>query len=140
MLRNVTNSWRARGLLMQRQGWACADCGKISVARRRYCCGCGGAKLKQAPLPRDVMLTSICLAGESIETLNQEDNLRLNGLVQLNANSHLVCQVAYARRGAKEASALAGCACYLSVRRLSQHLSAADPIAYGLKAVLNEEI
>ena len=136
----ITAAWRARSFLMQRQGWACGECGKISAARRRFCCGCGSETIKQVPLPRRVKLTSICLAGESIETLNQEDNLRLSGLVALNTNSYLVCQVAYSRCSAKVASSLAGRACYLSVRRLSKRLSASAPIPYGLKAVLNEEI
>ena len=134
---NVVQSWRSRAVLMHRQGRQCQECGKFTVVRRRLCSVCRSPQLSRVPLPQRGMITALCLSGEAIETLDQLSQLRLVGLVRLNDNSLIACQIGYSRADKKNLPSLRKQSCRLAVRRLSPHPAAEEPITYGIKAVFD---
>lgn len=134
---NVVHSWRSRGLLLQRQGWHCTKCDKLALVRRRCCSLCQSTALERIPLPRKGILTALCLSGEVIETLDQLSQLLLVGLVKINDNSTIACQIGYSRPVKKQLASLHNKPCRLAVRKLHTQIAATAPLSYGLKAVFD---
>lgn len=134
---NVVRSWRARRLLLHRDGWRCNQCQKITLIRRRLCPCCQSKDIRRHRLPRQGVITAICSSGETIDTLDQVSRLRTAGLIRLGDSSYLCCQVAYSRPDRKRLASLVGKPCRLGVRRLSNRTAPTAPLAYGMKAVLD---
>ena len=134
---NVVRSWRARRLLLQREGWRCNQCQRFSLVRRRYCPSCQSNDIERHPLPRQGTIAAISSSGETIDTLDQVSRLRTIGLIKLNDDSYLCCQVAYSRPNKKTLASLIAKSCRLVVRRLTNPTDASAPLSYGVKAALD---
>jgi len=134
---NVVRSWRARRLLLQRDGWRCNQCHRFSLAYRRYCVSCQSSDINHHPLPRQGTIAAISSSGETIDTLDQVSRMRTIGLIRLNDDSYLCCQVAYSRPKKKTLASLIAKPCRLVVRRLTNRTAAAAPLSYGVKAALD---
>lgn len=134
---NVVRSWRARRLLLQRDGWRCNQCHRFSLAHRRFCPSCQSPDINRHPLPRQGTIAAVSSSGETIDTLDQVSRLKTTGLIRLSDNSYLCCQVAYSRPKKKILSSLIAKPCRLAVRRLANRTAPSAPLSYGVKAVLD---
>jgi uncharacterized OB-fold protein len=134
---NVVAAWRGRALTLARQAWACASCGRLTLARRRVCLACGSAGgTRPAPLPRRGTAVALCPAGAAVEHLDQVTTRRAALLVELDGGavpSRIACLLAHAD-SVSLMSQLRGEPVRLTVRRIPLSLPPDAPIPYGLKA------
>jgi uncharacterized OB-fold protein len=136
---NVVATWRERAAALGRQGWRCAACGRIALARRRVCATCGKpARAERAALPARGTVVALCSAGAAVEHLDQVTGRRAAVLVELGGGQHIACLLAHADSIAL-LPALRGQPVRLAVRRMSLAVPDGEPIPYGLKAAVDLE-
>ena len=139
MSHNVVASWRGRGALLGREGWRCAACGRLALARRRVCAACGAeGRAERAPLPRRGTVAAVSVAGAAVEHLDQVTGRKPAVLVELEGGARIACLLAHAD-SVSLAAAVRGQPVRLAVRRIPLAVDASEPIPYGLKAALDLE-
>jgi uncharacterized OB-fold protein len=139
MSHNVVATWRGRGALLGREGWQCAACKHIALARRRICVACGAeARALPAPLPRRGIVTALSVAGAAVEHLDQVTGKKPAVLVELEGGTRIACLLAHAD-SISLAAAVRGQPVRLAVRRIPLAIDDSEPIPYGLKAALDLE-
>jgi uncharacterized OB-fold protein len=139
MSHNVVASWRARAALLGRAGWRCAACGRLALAHRRVCTGCGAVgRAEPAPLPRRGTVAALSVAGAAVEHLDQVTARKPAVLVELEGGARVACLLAHAD-SITLAAAVRGQPVRLAVRRIPLAVAASEPIPYGLKAALDLE-
>lgn len=136
---NVVATWRDRAAALGRQGWRCAACARISLARRRICAACGQpARAVRAGLPRQGTVTAVCGAGAAVEHLDQVTSKRAALMVELAGGQRVACLLSHAD-SISLLSELRGQKVRLAVRRMSLAVPDGDPIPYGMKAAVDLE-
>jgi uncharacterized OB-fold protein len=136
---NVVATWRDRAGALGRQGWRCAACGRIALARRRLCAACGQpARAERAELPRRGTVAAVCNAGAAVEHLDQVTGRRAALWIELGGGARVACLLAHADSIALLGE-LRGQPVRLAVRRMSLAVADGDPIPYGLKAAVDLE-
>ena len=136
---NVVATWRDRAAALGRQGWRCAACGLVALARRRVCAACGApARAERAALPGRGTVVALCAAGAAVEHLDQVTGRRAAVLVDLGGGQCIACLLAQADSIAL-LPALRGQPVRLAVRRMSLAVPDGEPIPYGLKAAVDLE-
>jgi uncharacterized OB-fold protein len=136
---NVVATWRGRSALLGRQGWRCAGCGALALARRRICTGCGAVgRAEPAPLPRRGTVAAVSVAGAAVEHLDQVTGRKPTVLVELEGGARIACLLAHTD-SISLAAAVRGQPVRLAVRRIPLALGDSEPIPYGLKAALDLE-
>jgi uncharacterized OB-fold protein len=137
---NVVASWRGRAAMLGRRGWACGACGRISLARRRVCAGCGAAAaMEQVALPRRGSVAALSPAGAAVEHLDQVSGRRAALLVELDGGrGRIACLLSHADSMTLFGE-LRGQPVRLAVRRIPLALGGDEPIPYGIKAALDLE-
>jgi uncharacterized OB-fold protein len=139
MSHNVVASWRGRAALLGREGWQCAACKRLSLARRRVCLGCGAVgKAERAALPRRGRVTALSVAGAAVEHLDQVTSKKPAVLVELEGGARIACLLAHAD-SMTLAAAVRGQPVRLAIRRIPLAIDGSEPIPYGLKAALDLE-
>lgn len=137
MSHNVVASWRARGALLGRTGWRCAACGRLALARRRVCLGCGAVdRAEPAALPRRGTVAALSVAGAAVEHLDQVTARKPVVLVELDGGGRVACLLAHAD-SMTLAAAVRGQPVRLAIRRIPLQIGPSEPIPYGLKAALD---
>jgi hypothetical protein len=136
---DVVGTWRGRGVALGRQGWRCAGCGRIALVRRVACVGCGAAEQARAALPAAGTIRATSAAGAAVEHLDQVTGRRPAAWLELDGGGALPCLLGHPD-GDLPPAALRGRRARLAIRRAGLGPTApADPIAYGIKAVLDLE-
>ena len=136
---NVVAAWRGRAAALAREGWRCGGCGRLSLARRRICAGCGHAgEPAAAPLPRRGTVTALCPAGGAVEHLDQVTGHKAAVLVELEGGARLACLLAHADSVSLHPR-LRGEPVRLAVRRSPLGAGEREPLQYGLKAAVDLE-
>jgi uncharacterized OB-fold protein len=137
---NVVAAWRARTWALGRQGWACAACGRVSLARRRACAACGkAAGVRAVPLPGRGMVVALSPAGGAVEHLDQVTGRKAALLVELDGGqARIACLLTHAD-SLSLLPELRGQPVRLVVRRIPLALGDSEPIPYGIKAALDLE-
>lgn len=132
---SVVSMWRRRAQRLARQGWACADCGRSFLVRRRACPVCGSvAGFRETPLPVRGTVRALTRAGASVEHLDQVTDHKPMVMLDLEGgHGFLTCLAAWS--DAAILDSLRNASLRLTVRRIPLgHLPAGEPIPYGLKA------